>query len=215
MTTPQHVVICDDHALIRDSVAKVVAQVEGLEVVGQAGDGDELRRLLAGDPPHVLVLDIGLGREDGLEVAKEIRESHPDVRILVLTMHDGEVHLKRALAIDVAGYVHKSSPTRELVQALEAVRDGSTYVDSSLTRKALDVMSGRSVDGPGALTERELEILVLLARGHRPPEIADELFLSIKTIKNHLTNVYAKLHVDSGAQAVAEAYRLGIVTTDQ
>lgn len=214
MTDTRSVVICDDHALIRDSVAKVVASVQGLEVTGQAGDAEELRRILATRPPDVLVLDIGLGRDDGLALARDVREEHPDVAVLMLSMHDGETYLKRALAIDVAGYVHKSSPTRELVQALEAVRDGSTYVDSSLTRRALDVMSGRANDGAGALTDRELEILVLLARGRRPPEIADELFLSIKTIKNHLTNVYAKLHVDSGAQAVAEAYRLGIVTPE-
>lgn len=212
MSETRSVVICDDHALIRDSVAKLVAQVEGLEVTGLAGDARELHELFAQGAPDVLILDIGLGRDDGLEVAADVRRDHPDVAVLMLSMHDGDSYLRRALELQVAGYVHKSSPTRELVQALEAVRDGSTYVDSALTRRALDVMSGRREDGATSLTAREREILILLSRGRRAPEIADELFLSSKTIKNHLTNVYAKLGVDSGTQAVAEAYRLGIVS---
>lgn len=210
----QRVVVCDDHALIRESVAKVVQDVPGLTVQTTVSSDEELRRVLGTTPPDILVLDIGLGGADGLEVAAAVRRNHPDVRILMLSMHDGDTYLKRALAIEVAGYVHKSSPTRELRHGLEAVRDGDTYVDSSLTRRALDVLSGRADDGPGALTERELEVLVLLARGRRPTEIADDLFLSVKTIKNHLTHVYEKLHVDSAAQAVAEAYRRGIVTPD-
>lgn len=205
------VIVVDDHALVRESIVRIVNSVSDMEVVGEAGDVPNAEALVDKLNPDIVCLDIGLGPDDGLEFAAKLKRRRPPPRIVVLSMHDGQSYLRRALALEVDAYVHKSSPSTELTRALEAVRDGGAYVDGSLTKRALDIASGRATGSGADLTDRELEILVLLARGQRPPEIADTLFLSVKTVKNHLTNVYSKLDVETGAQAVAEAYRLGIV----
>jgi DNA-binding NarL/FixJ family response regulator len=208
---PVRVLIVDDHTLVRQSVTKAIATEEGIEVVGQAHDGPSALAAVTELEPDLVVLDIAMPGADGLAVAERLRLDHPDVRVLFLSMHDDDGSLQRALALGAAGFVSKSASIEQLLEALRAIRDGGSYLSSEVASRVMDLAAGRSsVDSVG-LTPREREILELLVEGNRPAEIGDALFLSVKTVKNHLTSVYHKLGVETGAQAVSEAYRRGLV----
>lgn len=203
------VVVVEDHTLVRQSLVKTVAAEEGFEVIGEAGRGDEGLDLIQRTRPDVVLLDITMPGGTGLEVAAQMKKSLPEASFLFLTMHDDDATISKAIGLGADGYVLKSASTDELLTALHAVADGGSYLSPSVARRVIDLAGKRP---PGTkLTDRELEILALLSKGRRPQAIADELFVSIKTVKNHLTSVYAKLGVETGAQAVAEAYRRGLV----
>ncbi len=204
------VVIVDDHALVRQSIVKAVASEPGMQVVAEAGDGLTALQLVATHEPDLVVLDIAMPGKDGLAVAEQLRATHPDTAVLFLSMHDDDGSLQRAVALGARGFVSKSASVDELLDALRAMRDGGSYLSSGVATRVMDIAAGRSVSSDLGLTAREREILGLLAKGRRPGDIADHLFLSVKTVKNHLTSIYQKLGVETGAQAVAEAYRLGL-----
>jgi DNA-binding NarL/FixJ family response regulator len=205
------IVLADDHTLVRQSVSKLLAGTEGMQVVGEAADGVQAVDMVRVHRPDVAVLDVSMPHKDGLDAVQEIREDPGDVRILMLTMHDDDATLRRASEVAVDGYVAKTASTDEVITAVRTVAEGGAYVSPVVAMRMMRLASGSR---PGSnLTEREVEILRLLAEGSRIQDISEALFLSPKTVKNHLTSVYAKLHVETAAQAVAEAYRTGIVTT--
>jgi DNA-binding NarL/FixJ family response regulator len=205
------VVVADDHALVRQSIVKAVASEPGLEVVAEAADGLAALQAVATHEPDLVVLDIAMPGKDGLAVAEQLRGTHPEVAVLFLSMHDDDASLQRAVALGARGFVSKSASIDELLDALRAMREGRSYLSSAVATRVMEIAAGRSSNSDLGLTNREREILALLAEGRRPGDIAQVLFLSVKTVKNHLTAVYQKLGVETGAQAVAEAYRLGLV----
>lgn len=204
------VVVVEDHTLVRQSLVKTINAEDGFEVAGEAGRGDEGLALIAKLSPDVVLLDITMPGGNGLEVAAQMRTAAPNTRFLFLTMHDDDASISKAIALGADGYVLKTASTDELLTALHAISEGGSYLSPAVARRVIDLAGGKS---PTAnLTDRELEILRLLAQGARPGQVAEKLFVSIKTVKNHLTSVYAKLGVQTGAQAVAEAYRKGLVS---
>jgi DNA-binding NarL/FixJ family response regulator len=204
------VVVVEDHTLVRQSLVKTINAEEGFEVAGEAGRGDEGLALIAKLSPDVVLLDITMPGGNGLEVAAQMRTAAPTTRFLFLTMHDDDASISKAIALGADGYVLKTASTDELLTALRAIAEGGSYLSPAVARRVIDLAGGKS---PTAnLTDRELEILRLLAQGARPGQVAEKLFVSIKTVKNHLTSVYSKLGVQTGAQAVAEAYRKGLVS---
>ncbi len=205
------VVVADDHALVRQSIVKAVASEPGLQVVAEVADGLAALQAVATHEPDLVVLDIAMPGKDGLAVAEQLRSTHPEVAVLFLSMHDDDGSLQRAVALGARGFVSKSASIDELLDALRAMREGRSYLSSAVATRVMEIAAGRSATGDLGLTNREREILALLAEGRRPGDIAEVLFLSVKTVKNHLTAVYQKLGVETGAQAVAEAYRLGLV----
>jgi DNA-binding NarL/FixJ family response regulator len=205
------VVVADDHTLVRQSVLKAVRSEDGVEVVGEAGDGPSTLAAVAEHDPDLLVVDIAMPGLDGLAVAERLRRERPSVKVIFLSMHDDDGSLQRAVALGAAGFVSKSASIEELQEAVRAVRDGGSYLSSNVASRVMDLAAGRSPATSLGLTPREREILELLTAGNRPTEIGTTLFLSVKTVKNHLTSIYSKLGVETGAQAVAEAYRLGLV----
>jgi DNA-binding NarL/FixJ family response regulator len=205
------VVVADDHTLVRQSVSKAVRSEPGVEVVGEVEDGPSALQSVEALRPDLLVLDIAMPGVDGLTVAEQVRRERPSVRILFLSMHDDDASLRRAVRLGAAGFVSKSASIEELLEAIRSVREGRSYLSSNVASRVMDLAAGRSSPTSVGLTVREREILELLTSGHRPAAIAASLFLSVKTVKNHLTSVYQKLGVETGAQAVAEAYRLGLV----
>jgi DNA-binding NarL/FixJ family response regulator len=204
------VIVVEDHTLVRQSLVKTINAEEGFEVIGEAGRGDEGLKLIAELSPEVVLLDITMPGGNGLEVAAQMRTAAPKVRFLFLTMHDDDSSISKAIALGADGYVLKTASTDELLAALHAIAEGGSYLSPSIARRVIDLAGGKS--SIANLTDRELEILRLLAQGARPGMVAEKLFVSIKTVKNHLTSVYAKLGVQTGAQAVAEAYRRGLVS---
>ena len=211
MSEPLRVVVADDHTLVRQSVGKLLTGA-GMQVVGEAGDGASAIDQVRTHQPDVAVLDVSMpGEVDGLAAASALRSDPGDVRIVLLTMHDDDTTLRRATEAAVDGYVAKTASVQEVVEAVRTVAAGGAYVSPAVAMRMMRLASAApTVD---QLTEREVEILKTLAGGARISDIAASLFLSPKTVKNHLTSVYAKLHVETAAQAVAEAYRRGIVTT--
>jgi len=204
------VVIVEDHTLVRQSLVKTVGAEEDFEVVGEASRGDEGLELIQRMRPDLVLLDISMPGANGLEVAKQLRAVAPDTRFVFLTMHDDDASISKAISLGADGYVLKTASTAELLNAVRIVADGGSYLSPSVARRVIDLAGGK---GPVTnLTEREMEILKLLAEGCRPGLVAEKLFVSVKTVKNHLTSVYAKLGVQTGAQAVAEAYRRGLVS---
>lgn len=206
------VVIVEDHVLVRQSVAKTLTS-EGIEVLGEASRGDEAIPLVDRLHPDVVILDIGTPGMDGLEVARILKERADPPRVLFMTMREDDATIWQAVRIGADGYVLKTASTEELVQAVRAVAEGGSYLSAPVARRVMQIASGERSSVPAGLTDREFEILRLLAQGNRPTEIASKLFVSVKTVKNHLTSIYAKMGVATGAQAVAEAYRLGLMQT--
>lgn len=205
------VVVVDDHALVRQSFVKTVAAEPGFEVVGETGRGEETLNLVNALHPDIILLDISLpGEVDGLGLAEQLKKIAPSLKIIFLTAHEYESSIRRAIEIGVDGYVPKSATMDNFLEALHAVRAGESYLSPTIARRVMDIASQRR-RSPWSLTERELEILCLLAEGARPNEVAEQTFLSVKTIKNHLTSIYSKLGVSTAAQAVSEAYSRKLV----
>ncbi len=205
------VLIVEDHTLVRQSLVKTLTS-EGIEVVGEASAGDEALPLVDSLGPDVVILDIGIPGLDGLEVARRIKRKPSPPKILFMTMRDDDSTISQAIKLEADGYVLKTASTEELVHAVRAVAEGGTHLSPSVARRVMQMASGDRNKTNAGLTEREFEVLQLLAQGNRPTQIAEKLFVSVKTVKNHLTSIYAKLEVATGAQAVSEAFRRGLVS---
>lgn len=208
------VVVIDDHPLMRKSLSTLVDAQSDFEVVGTAGHADEAFDVVQSTRPDLLVLDVAMPDMDGIDFAEALREKAPQVQIVLVTMHEDDGTLRRAARLGAEGYVPKSAPAVEVVRALQTVTEGRTYISPRVADRMMTLASGEGNDPFVTLTPREMEVLRMLASGMRTAEIAHELFLARKTVKNHLSNVYTKLGVDSGTQAVSEAYRLGLVSAD-
>ncbi|MBW3621278.1 MAG: response regulator transcription factor [Actinobacteria bacterium] len=205
------IAIADDHTLVRQSVVKAVRAEPDVEIVGEASDAATALEMVRRTRPDLLLLDIAMPDGDGLTVAAELRKEFPDLKILFLSMHDDDASLRRAISINASGFVSKSASIEELLDAVRQVQAGGYYLSSTVAHRVMNLAAGRTFGSPTALTDREVDILELLAQGSRPTEIASTLFVAVKTVKNHLTNIYAKLDVQTGAQAVAVAYQRGLV----
>lgn len=202
------VAVVEDHVLVRQSLVKAIASLPSCRVVGEAGDRDEAVALIGRTEPDLVLVDVEIPGGDGLGVAELAKES--GARVIFLTMHDDDFTVRRAVAIGADGFVPKTASVEELLSAVESVVAGGTYLSSGIARRIMDLAAGGD---PLRLTDRELEIVTLLTTGLDHEEIATRLFVSVKTVKNQLTSIYAKLGVRSAAQAVAAAYRRGLVNS--
>ncbi|MEO7458127.1 MAG: response regulator transcription factor [Gemmatimonadaceae bacterium] len=205
------VVIADDHAVVREGLRVLVSAQPGLEVIGEAGDGQEAWKLACELQPDVIVLDLSMPVMGGAETAERISKECADVRILALTMHEERGYVSRLLRAGAAGYLLKRSASSELVRAIRAVAWGGSYVDPSLAASLL-VEPAHSAHASASarqhraavpdLTPRELETLRLVARGHSNKEIAATLEIGVKTVETHRANAMAKLGLGSRAALV-------------
>lgn len=199
-------VVADDHTLVRQSLVGMLSGVGA--VVGEAADGREALAVIERLQPDLVLLDVNMPPPNGLEVAARVRRAWPDVKIAIVTMLDDDDTLRRATEVGVDAYLTKSSSTNEFVTAVTSVLAGGSWVSPAVASRLMSLSS----HAPDDLTEREREVLVELAAGERIAGIAERLFVSEKTVKNHLTSIYAKLGAETGAQAVAVAYRSGLVS---
>ncbi len=208
------ILLADDHAMLRDGVRMVLESHPGFEVVGTADNWRDAVRLAEELQPDIAVVDVAMPELNGLEATRAIRNTSPETAIVVLSMHEGEEYLREALRAGAAGYVLKRAAAKELVGAINAVRRGDKYLDPALTDTLISDyvrQVERGDDTPDSLTERELEVLKLVAEGHTNRQIALQLNISIKTVQTHRANLMDKLNLHDRTELVRYAIRRGLI----
>lgn len=202
------VFLADDHRIVRRGLRWVLESEDDIEIVGEAADGRELLEALQTTHCDIVLLDIRMPGLGGLDVLPRLRESHPDVGVIVFSMHDEPAFIRAAIERGAAGYLLKSAGMEELLRAIEVVASGKSYVQSTLTHHVLEEVSGAAAQRP---SERGLEVLRLVADGLSTAEIAARLDLSEPTIKRQLQQTFDRLGASSRAEAVALALRRGLI----
>ena len=200
-------VLADDHRMLREGLRRSLEE-QGLSVVGEASDGEEAVRLARELEPDIVVMDLSMPVLDGIEATRRIRETTPDTKVVVLTMHGDADMVQRAIRAGAVGYLVKDCTTDEVVATIRAAASGETAVSRELAVAMLAEAQDEMI------SKREREVLQLVAEGLTTPEVADRLFISIKTVKNHLASIYEKLDAHDRTQAVLRAIRLGIIRLD-
>ena len=208
------VVIADDHTLVREGTREILMRAPDIEVVGEASRGGEAVNLVMDLEPDVLLLDFRMPEMNGIEVTRTVRSRGSSARVLVLSAYDDESYVAEALAAGAAGYLLKTTPGDELLEAVRAVRSGVTVLQDSLSLK-LATRQERPVEVGPRLSERELGVLRETARGLSSKEIAAKLQISQRTVEGHLNNVYAKLGVNSRTEAVVQAAAKGLIRLEE
>src|SRR3984885_16259175 len=204
------IVLADDHAVVRVGLRMLLDAEPGFEVVAEAGNTRDAARFVRGHHPDVLVLDLNMPGEAGLELIPRICEEAPDTRIVVLTMQRGPAFARQALSSGALGYVIKDAADVELVHAVRLAAEGQYYLNPQLgARLAATPADAR----PGDLSEREVEILRLIALGHTNPEIASQLFLSVRTIESHRAHIHQKLDLSTRSDLVRFALENRLIET--
>jgi DNA-binding NarL/FixJ family response regulator len=212
------VLICDDHALVRSGFRMVLNAREDLEVVGEAEDGREVIELARTLDPDVILMDVRMPTLDGVEATRRLVEGGSRARILILTTFDLDEYVYDALRAGASGFLLKDVKPAQLVEAIRVVAAGEALLAPTVTRRLLDrfadVLPGEETKPPPALeslTDRELEVLKLLAGGLSNAELAQQLFLSETTVKSHISSVLRKLELRDRVQAVVLAYEAGLI----
>lgn len=211
------IVLADDHAMVRQAIARALADLEGFQVAGQASTAEEALELVARLAPDVVLMDIGMPGIGGLAATEAIRKAYPRVGVLILTIHDREDYFFKALRAGASGYILKGADLDDLVEALQAVARGETYICPSLMPKLVaDYLhrvqsSGAEGDELAHLSPREQEVLRPLAEGRTTNEIAQTLTLSPHTVRRHRDHIMEKLNLHSRAELIRFAVRRGLL----
>lgn len=205
--------LADDHRMLRDSLRRSMEE-NGFDVVGEAGDGAEAVQLAQDLRPDVVLMDVSMPNLDGVEATRQITRLVPDAQIVMLTMHaDGEV-MARAIQAGAIGYLVKDCAISDVVSAVRMAASGESVLSPDLALSMLADVKKTPIDpgnGHAPVSAREEQVLQLVADGLSLPEVAAELFISVKTVKNHLASIYAKLDARDRTQAVLRAVRMGII----
>lgn len=207
------VLVVDDHPVVRKGLTLILAQEPEIGEVGEADSAAELLRLLATGAWEVVVLDISLPDRSGLETLKDIKAMRPDLPVLILSMHPEDQYAPRVLKAGAAGFVSKESAAEELVNAVKKVVGGGRYVSPSLAEKLAELIED-DYQGPPheRLSDREFQVMRMLAEGKRLKDIADELCLSVKTVSTYRARVLEKMGVESNAELTYYAVKNGLMT---
>lgn len=222
---PIKILIADDHALLRQGIRKVLELEEDFQVIGEAGDGEEAVENTAALVPEILLLDINMPKINGLEVIKRVRERQPKVKIIVLTIHDDENYVMEVIKAGAVGYLLKDIEPGMLVMAIRTVHKGESFIYPTLAKKLfgeinrqhernLEAVKVMERSKEERLSYREIEVLEMVCKGLSNQEVAKQLFLSEKTVKNHLTSIFRKIGVSDRTQAVLYAIRNKIVVIE-
>ena len=209
---PVTVVIADDHSLVRQGLRRYLETAEEIEVVAEASSGAEAIALVIEHRPDVALLDIRMGDLDGIEATRKIRDASPETGVVILTAHEEHELVLDAVRAGARGYVLKARDADHLVQTVRMVAAGNMVIDPELVHAVSDELAGpRERDEAQGLTDRELEVLQLLAFGHTNRQIGGKLFISPDTVKTHLEHIYQKLGTNDRTAAVAEALRRRLI----
>ena len=207
------VMIADDHSLIREGLKQLLEFDGTIKIVGEASNGIECLEKMNVYNPDVLLLDINMPEMNGIEVLKKMKDDNSQVKVLILTVHNEMDYLMKAVDIGVDGYILKDSESAELKKAIRAVRDGENYIQPSLIPTLNNQLVNRDTDKDkiSSLTNRELEVLIQVANGMFNKEIATNLNISERTVKNHISNIFKKIDVSDRTQAAVFAIKNNII----
>ncbi|MGH8255306.1 MAG: response regulator [Steroidobacteraceae bacterium] len=199
------VILADDHPVVRDGLAAMINQQSDMEVVAEAGDGDEAVDLYQKHRPDLMVLDLRMPKRDGVAVVQRVMELNPEACLLIMTTYDGDEDIFRCLSQGAKGYLLKDAPRQEILSAIRAVSENRPYASSSVAAKALQRMAKPS------LTRRELDVLQLVAQGRSNKDIARRLTITEGTAKTHVKAILTKLDAISRTEALAIAHKRGLI----
>jgi DNA-binding NarL/FixJ family response regulator len=219
MKSKTRVLIADDHPLLREALCQVFSGQKDMEIVGQAGNGEEAIDLASQLKPDIVVMDIMMPKFDGLEASRQIKKLTPNTAILILTAYDDDNYVLGLLEAGATGYLMKSAKGQDLVEAVRAVRAGESVLHPKIIEKLLKQAMVKPVAAAeqkmkDLLSDREMEMLKLLATGMSNKEIAEKLCLSLRTVKAHMSNIFNKMNVASRSEALVEALRKGLITLE-
>lgn len=209
--------IVDDHAVVRSGLMMLLNGKNNIEVIGEASEGDEAIKKAKELNPDVVLMDLSMPHgKDGLTATQELHELMPDIAILILTMHDDEEYLFRAIQSGASGYILKNAPHEDLLGAIESVSTGNAYLTPSATKVLMSgyldrVKKGDNADTFALLSEREKEVLEWIAKGYSNKEIAERLVISVKTVESHKSNLMEKLGLKSRPELVKYAMKKGLL----
>lgn len=205
--------LADDHHIVREGIRQLLESARDIEVVAEAGDGQEAQLLIQQLKPDVAVLDIQMPKASGIEVTRWVRAHLPEVGVLILTAYDDDPYVMAVLQAGANGYVLKTATTEDLIQAVRDVNEGKSALDASITKKLMSNLFRRQehkVVEP--LTDRELEVLRLAAKGYTNKAIGMQLSISDRTVQGHLAHIFAKMQASSRTEAVMRAVSLGWIS---
>jgi len=206
------VVVVDDHAVVREGLKRIISENPGMAVTGEAGDGNEAIRVIQSEPCDVVLLDITMPDKSGLDVLKQLHAESPRLPVLVLSMHSEDQYAVRVLRAGAAGYLTKESAPAKLVQAIRKVVRGGKYVTSTLAEKLVVGLDSDPSKAPHQiLSDREYQVLCLIASGKTVSQIAEELALSVKTISTYRVRMLEKLNMKNNAELTRYAIKDGLV----
>ncbi|MGG4044196.1 response regulator [Paenibacillus favisporus] len=212
-----NIIIVDDHAMVRSGLRMLLNAAPDIEVAAEASEGDEGIRMALEHQPNVVLMDLSMPHgKDGLTAATELKQQLPDVAVLILTMHDDDEYLFRAIHAGAAGYVLKSAPHEELLTAIRTVAGGDAYLYPTATKRLMNeyveqMRRGESTDLFDGLSEREKEVLSLTAMGYANKEIAEQLVISVKTVETHKSNLMEKLGLKTRPELIKYAMKKGLL----
>ena len=202
--TRKRILVVDDHPILREGLLQSINREPDLMVCGEAEDAHQTLEAISKLKPDLVLVDIGLPGKSGFELVKDVRIAHPELPVLVLSMHDESLYAERVLRAGARGYIMKQERPGKLIEAIRTVLDGKAYVSEKMASRILDVFSGRRPKGSRVpmerLTDREFEILELIGRGKSSREVAKTLHLSVKTVDTHRTHLKGKLKLKSALQ---------------
>ncbi len=201
-----HVAIIDDDAEIRAGLQWMIEHSEGFLCTGTYGSCDDAMKKLENDPPDVILMDIGMPGKTGIECVGAVKERFPDIQVLMLTVYSDDEKIFQSLRAGAVGYLLKKTPSEKLLAAIREAYTGGAPMSGEIARRVLSYFShSKSPKISASLSDREIEVLEALIEGHSYKAIAEKLFVSVHTVRFHLHNIYAKLHVSSRSEAVAKA----------
>ncbi|ADL69291.1 MULTISPECIES: response regulator [Thermoanaerobacterium] len=193
-----NILIADDHVLLRQGLKQIIELEEDMKVIYQASDGEEAYEIAKKISPDIILMDINMPNINGIKAAKMLKNDNPKNKIMFLTIYNDKEYLMEALKIGVEGYILKDADSDELIKAIRTISNGGVYIHPSLVSEIENLDTDECKK---ELTDREMQILSLIAEGYSNKEIADKLFLSEKTVKNHVYNIFRKLDVKDRTQA--------------